>query len=68
VFVAAHPELGAVVLKLDDGGDRGRALALAAGLRSIGVPSEALAPWLQVPVLGGGRVVGEVLPAAALAS
>jgi L-asparaginase II len=67
VHVAALPGRGAVALKLDDGGDRGRAPALCAGLRRLGVPAEQLAPWSLTPVPGGDGVVGEVRPAAALA-
>jgi L-asparaginase II len=63
VHVAALPGRGAVALKLDDGGDRGRTPALAAGLRRLGVPAEVLAPWLLTPVPGGDGVVGEVRPA-----
>ena len=66
VHVAAVPGRGAVALKLDDGGDRGRAPALCAGLRRLGVPAEQLAPWSLTPVPGGDGVVGEVRPAAAL--
>ena len=68
VHVAALPGRGAVALKLDDGGDRGRTPALAAGLRRLGVARRKLAPWLQQPVAGGGGVVGSVRPAAVLAS
>src|SRR4051795_612554 len=60
VHVAALPGRGAVALKLDDGGDRGRTPALCAALRRLGVPVEQLQPWLLTPVLGGGDVVGEV--------
>ncbi len=67
VHVAAVPGRGAVALKLDDGGDRGRGPALAAGLRRLGVPPEPLAPWLVAPVTGGDGVVGEVRAAAVLA-
>ncbi|MGY1740890.1 MULTISPECIES: asparaginase [unclassified Blastococcus] len=66
VHVAALPGRGAVALKLDDGGDRGRAPALAAGLRRLGVPAEPLAPWVLTPVTGGDGVVGEVRAAALL--
>jgi L-asparaginase II len=66
VHVAALPGAGAVALKLDDGGDRGRTPALCAGLRRLGVPAEALARWLQTPVSGGEGVVGEVRPAVGL--
>ncbi|MGY1660865.1 asparaginase [Geodermatophilus sp. SYSU D00705] len=60
VHVAALPGRGAVALKLDDGGERGRTPALCAGLRRLGVPAELLAPWSLVPVSGGDDVVGEV--------
>jgi L-asparaginase II len=66
VHVAALPGRGAVALKLDDGGDRGRAPALSAGLRRLGVSVEVLAPWLLTPVSGGDGVVGEVRAALAL--
>ena len=65
VHVAALPT-GAVALKLDDGGDRGRTPALCAGLRRLGVPDEVLAPWATTPLPGGDGVVGEVRPAALL--
>ena len=67
VHVAALPGRGAVALKLDDGGDRGRPPALAAGLSRLGVSTDLLAPWLQIPVSGGDGVVGSVRPGAVLA-
>jgi L-asparaginase II len=66
VHVAALPDRGAVAFKLDDGGDRGRTPALAAGLRRLGVPAEDLTRWLLTPVPGGEGVVGEVRAAADL--
>jgi L-asparaginase II len=60
VHVAALPGRGAVALKLDDGGDRGRTPVLAAGLALLGVPPEVLAPWSTLPLPGGDGVVGEV--------
>ncbi len=66
VHVAALPGAGAVALKLDDGGERGRTPALCAGLRRLGVPPEVLAPWAQLPVTGGESVVGEIRAAASL--
>jgi L-asparaginase II len=66
VHVAALPGAGAVALKLDDGGDRGRTPALAAGLRRLGVPAEALSRWLVTPVTGGEDVVGQVRAGAVL--
>jgi L-asparaginase II len=66
VHVAALPGAGAVALKLDDGGDRGRMPALTAGLLRLGVSAEVLAPWLQPAVLGGGEPVGVVRAAPVL--
>jgi L-asparaginase II len=66
VHVAAVPGRGAVALKLDDGGDRGRPPALCAGLRMLGVPVDGLGSWLLTPVSGGDGVVGEIRPAPAL--
>ena len=66
VHVAALPGRGAVALKLDDGGDRGRTPALSAGLRRLRVTDEVLARWLQIPVSGGDGVVGDVRPAPSL--
>jgi L-asparaginase II len=66
VHVAALPGAGAVALKLDDGGDRGRVPALAAGLLRLGVPAEALTRWSAPPVCGGEGVVGEIRAGAVL--
>jgi L-asparaginase II len=66
VAVAALPGAGAVALKLDDGGDRGRVPALAAGLLRLGVPAEALTRWSAPPVCGGEGVVGEIRAGAVL--
>jgi L-asparaginase II len=67
VHVAAVPGLGAVALKLDDGGDRGRMPVLAAALGRLGVDAGSLDRWAVAPVTGGDGVVGEVRPAAVLA-
>jgi L-asparaginase II len=66
VHVAALPGKGAVAVKLDDGGDRGRTPALAAGLRRLGVSDAVLAPWAATPVSGGDGVVGEIRAASSL--
>jgi L-asparaginase II len=68
VHVAALPGRGAVALKLDDGGDRGRTPALCAGLIGLGVDAAVLAPWALTPVSGGDGVVGEIRPSAVLTS
>jgi L-asparaginase II len=66
VHVAALPGLGAVALKLDDGGDRGRTPVLTAALGRLGVDAGALSRWASTPVTGGDGVVGEVRPSAVL--
>jgi L-asparaginase II len=66
VHVAALPGSGAVAVKLDDGGDRGRLPALTQGLLRLRVPAGALAPWLVAPVSGGEGVVGEIRAGAVL--
>jgi L-asparaginase II len=66
VHVAALPGRGAVALKLDDGGDRGRVPALTAALLRLDVPAPAMSRWLTTPVSGGEGVVGEIRPATAL--
>ena len=66
VHVAALPGAGAVALKLDDGGDRGRLPALTAALLRLGVPAGTLSRWLVTPVSGGAGVVGEIRAGAAL--
>jgi L-asparaginase II len=67
VHVAALPRAGAVALKLDDGGDRGRVPALTAGLLRLGVPAATLSGWLATPVSGGEGVVGQIRASGALA-
>ena len=67
VHVAALPGAGAVALKLDDGGDRGRLPALTAGLLRLGLPADALSGWLATPVTGGEGTVGEIRASAVLA-
>lgn len=49
---------GAVALKISDGGDRARMPAAVPALLALGVEAELLAPFISLPVLGGGRPVG----------
>ncbi len=61
VYAAAAPGLGAVALKVDDGGGRAAAVLLAAALRVLGAPASAeLAALERPPVHGRGQVVGEL--------
>jgi L-asparaginase II len=60
VFVAALPNGTAVALKIEDGSDRARQVAMAAILVRHGVDRGALASLLEIPMLGGGEPVGRV--------
>ncbi|BCY15194.1 asparaginase [Actinoplanes sp. L3-i22] len=56
VVAAAVPGVAGIALKISDGAARARVPVLLAALRRLGVTP----PVLDEPVLGGGRVVGEV--------
>ncbi|BCB80187.1 asparaginase [Phytohabitans flavus] len=58
VMAVAIPDVGAVALKIEDGGMRPRMPVLLSALRRLGV--EAPAHLAEVPVLGGGEPVGVV--------
>lgn len=60
VYVAALPDGTAVALKIEDGTDRARSVALAAILVILGCDASALIDQLRLPVLGGPGVVGWV--------
>jgi L-asparaginase II len=60
VYGVALPDGAALALKIDDGAARARPPVLVEGLRALGVTSDALDALATVPVLGGGRPVGEV--------
>ena len=60
VYVAALADGTAVAIKVEDGSDRGRRVALAAILVGLGVDPGALEQHLRLPVSGGGAVVGHV--------
>lgn len=60
VYAAALPDGGAVALKIADGAARGRVPVLVAALRVLGADAEVLDALAVLPVLGGGRPVGEV--------
>jgi L-asparaginase II len=57
VYAAGLPDGSAVAVKIADGGGRARTPVLVAGLRALGVAD--LDRWATLPVLGGGRQVGE---------
>lgn len=58
VQATAVPGVGAVALKIDDGGMRARMPVLVSALRRLGVDEAILAEYAEHPVLGGGRKVG----------
>lgn len=60
VYAAALPDGRAVALKVLDGGDRARPVAMAAALRALGVDAAVVAEQASAPVLGHGEPVGEV--------
>ena len=60
VYAAAVPDGSAVALKIDDGTARARVPVLVAALRALGATADVLDALATLPVLGGGRPVGEV--------
>lgn len=60
VMAVAVPEVGAVAIKIDDGGRRARMPVLASAMRRLGVEAEVLDELAEVPLLGGGEPVGAV--------
>lgn len=59
-YAVAMPDGSAVALKIGDGGGRARAVVMAAALRRLGWDDPVLDEVGHVPVLGGGKPVGEV--------
>jgi L-asparaginase II len=60
VVVTAVPRVGAVAIKIDDGGMRARMPVLVSALRRLGVDAPVLDDLAEVPLSGGGVRVGEV--------
>ena len=60
VFAAALADGRTVALKVDDGAARARAPVMVAALRRLGEQHVVLDELETTPVLGGGRVVGQV--------
>ncbi|MEO9324216.1 asparaginase [Nocardioides sp. C4-1] len=59
-YAVALPDGRAVALKTDDGAPRVRPVLMAAALRRSGVHDEAVDATGVLPLLGGGRQVGEI--------
>ncbi|GGK29698.1 asparaginase [Pilimelia terevasa] len=62
VWVAAVPEVGAVAMKIDDGGARARPPVLVSALRRLGIGGEVLDRYAEPPLTGGAAVVGALRP------
>lgn len=62
-YGVALPDGRAVALKVEDGAERARPVVMAEALRRLGVDAPVVMTQLRTPVLGGGRVVGEVVAA-----
>jgi L-asparaginase II len=60
VFVAATADGGAAAVKIADGAQRAAVPVLVAALRALGVTADILEDLAVSPVLGGGRVVGQI--------
>lgn len=60
VYAAALPDGSVCTLKIDDGSARAVLPCVIAGLRALGATGAPLEALGTVPVLGHGRVVGEV--------
>ncbi|MFJ9413486.1 asparaginase [Streptomyces sp. NPDC101227] len=67
VGIAALPDGRAVGVKIADGADRARMPVTAAALERCGVDPRTLAAFATAPVIGGGKSVGALRAAGALA-
>jgi hypothetical protein len=52
--------VGAVAVKIDDGGVQARMPVVASALRRLGVQAPVVAELAEFPLLGGGERVGSV--------
>jgi L-asparaginase II len=62
-YAVALPDGRAVALKVGDGAERARSVVMAEALHRLGVEAPIVTAQLRIPVLGGGRDVGEVVAA-----
>lgn len=62
VYAVGLPDGRGVALKIDDGAARARPVAMVGVLQRLGLEADVLVAQASVPVLGGGRPVGEVRP------
>ena len=66
VYVSAFPDGRSIALKIDDGANRARPVAMAGILQGLGIDNEVIEAQAHAPLLGAGRPVGEIRPAPAL--
>ena len=66
VYMAAFDDGRAIALKIDDGANRARPVAMAGILQAIGIDNEVIDAHAHAPLLGAGEVVGEIRPSSAL--
>lgn len=64
VYVAALPDGRGIALKVEDGANRARPVAMAGVLRALGIDNDVIEGHAHAPLMGGGRVVGEIRPGA----
>ena len=62
-YAVGLPDGRGVAVKIEDGGQRARAVVMAATLSRLGLDHPVLRAQQEHPVLGGGRPVGSVRPA-----
>ncbi|WP_211199018.1 asparaginase [Phytoactinopolyspora limicola] len=60
VFATALDDGRAIAVKIDDGGSRASVVVAATALRRLGLRAPVLDELATIPVLGGGRPVGEI--------
>lgn len=65
VYLVALPDGAAVALKIDDGANRARPVAMAGILRAVGIDNDVVRAQACQVLLGGGQPVGEIVPAVA---
>ena len=66
VYMAAFDDGRAIALKIDDGANRARPVAMAGILQAIGVDNDVIEAHAHAPLLGAGAIVGEIRPSSAL--
>ena len=66
VYMASFDDGRAIALKIDDGANRARPVAMAGILQAIGVDNDVIESHAHAPLLGAGAVVGEIRPSSVL--